>query len=111
MAATIATSLQPRLEGKSESERTAEVVRIMDELAFEAKAVDVPGGTAIEASNCIYHELAASYPEICQFDLELLTRLTGKSIDHNECMARGGGVCRFNLMRSLGAVSTAGDRP
>lgn len=102
IAGTIATSLAPRVEGKADPERLDEVVRIMDELEFEARAVAAPGApgeTAIEAQNCIYHELAGTYPEVCQFDLELLTRLTGQDVIHSECMVRGGGVCRFQFQR------------
>lgn len=107
LAGTIANSLQPRLEGKTGQELTDEVVRIMDELAFEARAVSPAGEPAIEASNCIYHELAKSYPEICQFDMELLSRLTGQGLDHNECMVRGGNVCRFKLQGSQAAVTAS----
>lgn len=98
IAGTVATSLQPRLAGKTGQDRLDEVVAIMEELAFEAGAVTPPDAPpAIEASNCIYHELAQRFPEICQFDVELLTRLTGRELRHSECMVRGGGVCRFQL--------------
>jgi DeoR family suf operon transcriptional repressor len=100
LAGTIATGLKSRLEGKAGDRRLEEVVAIMDELAFEAKAVlrvDHPEGTAIEASNCVYHDLAKQFPEVCQFDLELLSQLTGSELDHHACMVRGGDICHFRL--------------
>ncbi len=36
-------------------------------------------------------------PEVCQFDLSLLSGLTGSKVDLDECMARGGHVCRFRF--------------
>lgn len=95
MAGTIARSLQPRLEGLQEERRLQEVVAIMDELSFEADVSRAPGAPAIDASNCVYHELAKQFPEICQFDVELLSQLTGSELTHEECMVRGGNVCRF----------------
>lgn len=98
LAATIAVSLAPRLAGKDEAQRLDEVATILNELAFEASVVhptDRSEAPAIEASNCVYHDLAAVFPEICQFDVELLTRLTGTPLEHHECMVRGGHVCRF----------------
>lgn len=100
IAGPLAESLAPRLAGKQGQARLDEVLRIMDELAFEARLVDEPerfGARAIEASNCIYHELAAKHPEVCQLDLVLLGRLTGAELHHQECIVRGGSVCRFVL--------------
>lgn len=100
IAGTVARSLEPRVAGLTDQARLDEVVRIMNELAFEAQAVpspEAPAENAIEASNCIYHELARSFPEVCQFDVALLSRLTGQDAIHSECMVRGGGVCRFRF--------------
>jgi predicted ArsR family transcriptional regulator len=100
IAGTIGASLAPRLEGLDDDRRLDEVVTIMNELAFEARAIspaERPDERAVEASNCIYHDLAGSFPEVCEFDLELLSRLTRSEIAHQECMVRGGNLCRFRL--------------
>ena len=34
---------------------------------------------------------------ICKFDLALLSEFTGLSVEHQECMAKGGHVCRFKF--------------
>lgn len=99
LAKTIAASLHARVDDKSDHERLKETVAIMEELAFEAELVQEAGpgdAPAIQASNCVYHGLAVKFPEICQFDIELLSRLTGTALTHQECMARGGNVCRFS---------------
>lgn len=51
----------------------------------------------IEADNCVFHELAAKHPEICDLDLALMGTFTDSDVDHQECMARGGNVCRFRF--------------
>lgn len=111
IAETIARSLAPRVEGQTGQARLGEVVRIMDELAFEARAVTASDAPAIEASNCVYHELAVTYPEICQFDIALISRLTGQDVHHAECMVRGGGVCRFKLSGGTQAPATSDATP
>ena len=51
----------------------------------------------IEADNCVFHELAIKNPEICRFDLALMGAFTDSSVEHQECMARSGNVCRFKF--------------
>lgn len=84
--------------GESSGERAASLAQIMARLGYHARAVeDAQGGPAIEASNCVFHDLAAQYPEVCQFDLALLAGYTGAPVEHQECMVRGGRVCRFRF--------------
>ncbi len=100
IAGAIGAGLTHRLEGMEDDRRLEAVVAIMNELAFESRAIhpdDSPDERAIEASNCIYHDLARQFPEVCQFDLELLSQLTRSGITHQECMVRGGNTCRFRL--------------
>jgi predicted ArsR family transcriptional regulator len=71
---------------------------LMDGLGYDARtARDVDGAPAIEADNCVFHELATKNPEICHFDLALLSSYTGSKVTLHECMARGGHVCRFRF--------------
>lgn len=71
---------------------------IMNQLGYNAKQVGVINNVpVVEAINCIFHEVALKNPEICQFDLALLSKFTDSKIDHQECMATGGNVCRFSF--------------
>lgn len=71
------------------------IAALMRELGYESKVVDGPDGPEIEAHNCVFHDLAMADPAICEVDLSLLRSLSGKSVDHRRCMARGAGSCRF----------------
>ncbi len=88
-----ATSVRGRMEGKSPSERLEEIVRLMQELGYEAEL----NGEEIAAKNCVYHDLAKEHPEVCALDLGLLDGLLGEPVVQPECMLRGGRVCRFCL--------------
>lgn len=79
-------------------QRVARLAGVMDELGYDARVgADVNASPAIEADNCVFHELAKKNPEICHFDLALLSAATDSKVEHHECMARGGNVCRFKF--------------
>lgn len=69
----------------------------MRELGYQSGSIDPANGKlpAIEATNCVFHSLAQRYPEVCYFDLALMSEVVGSDVIHDECMVRGGNVCRF----------------
>lgn len=81
----------------SSREKIETLAGLMDELGYDAHMVKDKSGPVIEADNCVFHELAMRHPEICHFDLALLSGYTGSKVDLRECMARGGHVCRFHF--------------
>lgn len=93
--------LIPRLIGKNRAERIAEVVKIMNETGFVARTVPAAGGDKlprVECKNCVYHDLSKDYPEVCRFDIGFLSGLLGAEVEHQTCMQRGGGACRFRFI-------------
>jgi DeoR family suf operon transcriptional repressor len=88
----------PRLNGKRRSEAVDEIVRILNETGFVASAVAPEGSSktaVVECKNCVYHDLSKDYPEVCRFDIGLLSGLMGTEVEHQSCMQRGGESCRF----------------
>ena len=57
------------------------------------------GHDIIEADNCVFHDLAVKNPTLCELDLALMSTFTGCEVDHQECMAKNGHVCRFKLRK------------
>lgn len=99
IAAAVVTQLQQQRSTANASTRQKieTLSKVMDELGYDARMGKGPGGPTIEADNCVFHELARKHPEICQFDLSLLSGYTGSKVELHECMARGGHVCRFKF--------------
>lgn len=99
IASAVVEQLRQRLPGgESRRQKVERVSTLMDELGYDARtAQDLDGAPTIEADNCIFHELAMKHPEICHFDLALLSGYTGSKVELHECMARGGHVCRFRF--------------
>ncbi|HEU5468695.1 MAG TPA: HTH domain-containing protein [Steroidobacteraceae bacterium] len=99
IASAVVAQMRPGPAGKESRRQKVEKVSVlMDQLGYDARtAKDIDGAPAIEADNCVFHELAMKNPEVCQFDLSLLSGLTGSKVELDECMARGGHVCRFRF--------------
>ncbi len=97
MGTAMAGQLRAQHPGlNSRREKVVKLSELMQQLGYSART---PGSTAstIEADNCVFHELAFSTPEVCEFDRALLSGFTDSKVDHEECMARGGHVCCFKF--------------
>ena len=73
----------------------SEIAGHMEELGYEARAN--VNAFEIEAQNCVFHQLAVKYPEVCRFDLGLLEAASGQTVEHRACMARGDAKCCFKF--------------
>jgi len=83
----------------SASERVKQLAAVMQDLGYEATPVEGSGRQlpVIEATNCVFHHLATRFPEICHFDLTLLSTFVGRPVVHDDCIVRGGHLCRFKF--------------
>lgn len=93
--------LIPRLLGKTRSESLEEIVKIMNETGFVARSIEPDGSdeaAIVECKNCVYHDLSKDFPEVCRFDIGLLSGLAGSEVEHQSCMQRGSSSCRFRIL-------------
>lgn len=80
-------------------EKVEKLAEVMDQLGYNAKNATLPGGeTVIEADNCVFHQMAVKDLEICHLDRGLMETFTDSKVEHHECMARGGELCRFRFL-------------
>lgn len=95
----VADSLMARMAGKTDDARLELLIEVMNELGYDARVnTTLNAQPEVVATNCVYHALAREFPEVCNFDYELMQRLTGKQVVHTECMVRGGRACRFQFV-------------
>jgi DeoR family suf operon transcriptional repressor len=97
----LSAGLIPRLVGKNRTERINEIVKIMNETGFVARATAAGSGEKlprVECKNCVYHDLSKQYPEVCRFDIGFLSGLMGAEVEHLSCMQRGGHACSFRFI-------------
>lgn len=99
IGSNLALSLKPKLAGMNLTEKIKAVSKIMQDLGFETVLSDNEdeGLPSIKAHNCIYHHLANEFEEVCQLDRSLLETLLESEVDHEECIVRGGEVCKFKI--------------
>lgn len=99
LAGKLAEQLRDKVDGKNLNQRVDALASIMTDLGFQIKVEREPGteNANIQACNCIYHDLAQKYHEICEFDLALMSSLLDKDVEQLSCMAKGDCNCRFNI--------------
>jgi predicted ArsR family transcriptional regulator len=99
IGAGVAQQLRSQYPNLDTHEKKVEkLAEVMDQLGYNAKNTTVPGGqSTIEADNCVFHTMAAKDTEICHLDRGLMETFTDSKIQHDECMALGGNVCRFRF--------------
>lgn len=107
MGRSVAASLEARLtDGSGSRARLAALAEIMREIGYDAAATTGHGEQVIEAHNCVFHKLAATCPEVCSFDLALLSAASRCRVEHAACMVRGGAACRFRFIPESDAQSS-----
>lgn len=95
LAEDLAHKMPKPVRGKTPAKDTLEnLAVIMRELGYDARH-SAPG--EITAHNCVFHKLAEKCETVCEVDLTLMQKLTGKKPVHKECMVRDGKVCRFKF--------------
>jgi predicted ArsR family transcriptional regulator len=82
---------------RTRQDKVLKLAELMEQLGYSTAATTVLDPTVISADNCVFHDLALKDPDVCQFDLALLSTFTDSRVEHQECMARGGHVCRFKF--------------
>lgn len=81
----------------NQAEKVQKLAEILEQLGYDARSAGSDMADVIEADNCVFHTLALSNPNICQFDLALLAAFTDSTVDHQECMAKSDNICRFKF--------------
>jgi predicted ArsR family transcriptional regulator len=89
--------LKSKASPDDRASRVAAMAEIMKELGYEAAVPPAPAEDTIAAVNCVFHHLAEKFPDVCRFDLGLIGAFTDSTVEHQECMVRGGRMCRFKL--------------
>ena len=99
IGASVAHQIRSQYPGLvTHKEKVEKLAEVMDQLGYNARNATLPGGQAvIEADNCVFHAMAKKDSEICHLDMGLMETFTDSTVEHDECMARGGNVCRFKL--------------
>ena len=95
MAEDLAHKMPKPVRGQTpDADVLEQLAAIMRELGYDARQ---SASGEITAHNCVFHKLAEKCETVCEVDLTLMQKLTGKKPMHTECMVRDGTVCRFSF--------------
>ncbi|OAI06391.1 transcriptional regulator [Methylomonas methanica] len=97
MGVNLAQSLAPQFSGKDPVQKQSALVELMQSLGYHAEMDTEQVQPTIKAVNCVYHDLAQQYPELCEFDRALMSTLLDKPIEQTACMALQDCACKFKI--------------
>lgn len=100
MGIGMAQRLREPLDILNLTDRLKKLILIMSDLGYQATLTDTTPKRPyplIEAHNCVYHDLAQTHPEICEFDIALMSTFLDQEVELIECLAKGGCACRFKI--------------
>jgi DeoR family transcriptional regulator, suf operon transcriptional repressor len=102
LGSTLANQYQTRFEGLSEIKKIDTLFELMQELGFHPQLLKNTRSSTIEINvyNCIYHDIAQQFHEVCKLDIRMVETLLDKPVGLSSCMAKGDGVCCLRM--SLG---------
>lgn len=94
-----ATALLNQVKRVDVKDKIQAIAEIMQDMGYETSVLEQRDGErpVINACNCVYHDLAQKYPEVCQFDQAMLSTLSDSNVEMTECMAKGGCACHFSF--------------
>lgn len=98
MGKSLGTAAASRVDATDTASIAASLAEQLDALGYEALVVKHGDEAQIEAYNCVFHSLAKQHPDVCRFDLAFLETASGRSVQHMECLVRGGQSCRFRIV-------------
>lgn len=103
LAAKTADTMKPKFKNaKNSGELLKLISETLNELGYRSslKQSDLRKGAIIEATNCVYHSVAQKHPTLCRFDIKLIENVSGgMNVKLEDCIARGGSVCRFCIKK------------
>ncbi|WP_341325624.1 HTH domain-containing protein [Methylotuvimicrobium sp. KM2] len=91
----LANTLAAQFSDKKLEEKIVALINTMQSLGYHASLDTNTGQPVIKASNCVYHDLAQQFSDLCDFDHALISTLLDRPIEQTACMARGDCSCKF----------------
>jgi predicted ArsR family transcriptional regulator len=82
---------------RTRADKVLKLAELMEQLGYSTARTSALDPSTITADNCVFHDLARKDPEVCHFDLALLSTFSDSRVEHQECMVRGGQVCKFRF--------------
>lgn len=97
MAAGLAAGVREQVAGLPPEQRLARLVEVLGEEGFIAHWEKTAEGYRLTGVSCPYIHVGQTHPEVCQFDIHLMTGVLDTPVQRCSCMIEGDAQCTFNI--------------
>ena len=80
---------------------TEALARAMRDAGFAASVKDVPVGEQLCQQHCPVAHVAHEFPQLCEAETELISRVLGRHVQRLATIAHGDGVCTTSIPRTI----------
>jgi len=87
-------------KAKSTSEKVRIMARQLDSDGYMIETEEKNGNLFIKQFNCMLTDVAAEYPQVCKYELQMYRELFGKNVDRIECQRDGAPSCTYQIPKS-----------
>ena len=108
---TQARAYQEAVEAAAPQERTEALARALTVDGYAATAKSAPGphsGEQLCQHHCPVAHVAEQFPQLCEAETEVFSRLLGKHVQRLATIAHGDGVCTTHIPRTTGTTTSKG---
>jgi predicted ArsR family transcriptional regulator len=85
--------IRPLLDAAAPDERAAVLARALSEEGFAASVSSTPAGAQMCQNHCPVAHVAAEFPQMCEAEAAMFSRLLGTHVQRLATIAHGDGVC------------------
>lgn len=89
--------VRPLLEQVAPDDRAGALARALTEEGFAASVSSTPAGAQMCQHHCPVAHVAAEFPQMCEAEAEMFSRLLGTHVQRLATIAHGDGVCTTHL--------------
>ncbi|MFY0406488.1 helix-turn-helix transcriptional regulator [Solicola sp. PLA-1-18] len=103
--ADLETRYRPLVEAVPEAERTAVLAQALTADGYAASTRTAPSGEQVCQHHCPVAHVAAEFPQLCEAETEVFSRLLGSHVQRLATLAHGDGVCTTNVPANLSTTA------
>ncbi|MFT8395200.1 helix-turn-helix transcriptional regulator [Propionibacterium sp.] len=93
----VAADYQELREAEPTGDPVAQLAGLLDAKGYVARVDDSPAGAQLCQHHCPVAAVAAAYPELCEMETQVFSRLLGSRVQRLATIAHGDGICTTNV--------------
>jgi len=92
---------RPLIEGTDENDRSQALARALTDDGYAASVRHAPSGAQMCQHHCPVAHVAVEFPQLCEAETEVFSRLLGRPVQRLATIAHGDGVCTTHVPQSV----------